>query len=325
MYKIFFTMMILFFSFTVGLSTLCPAADYPTRSINVLIGYAPGGTTDLSVRTIANEASRILGKPMICNNVPGAAGTLVLGRVKGEKPDGYTVFSCPTATLSRIPHLQTVPYEPLKDFSFIMNYALIQYGLVVRSDSPWKTFEEFIDYAKNNPNKIKYATAGVGTGQHLVMEYLSSKLGIKWDHVPFPGGVQAVTALLGGHVQAVSQSLEWKEQARAGKLRPLVIWTDQRSLSFPDVPTLKEKGYPFALVTGFSFIGPAGMPKDVVQKLQDAFHKAMEYKPFLEALDKFDLEPHYMDSENLEKFVRKLYQEEGDLIKSLGLGIYKKQ
>jgi tripartite-type tricarboxylate transporter receptor subunit TctC len=306
------------------LSGLAFGQDYPVKPISILVGYPAGGSTDLSVRALAAEAAKILKQPIIVSNVAGASGTLVLGRVKGEKPDGYTIFNAPTANFCRIPHLQAVPYDPLKDFSFIMQYGLYQYGLVVRADSPWQTFEEFVDYAKKNPRKVTYGTSGLGTGQHLAMEYLANKEKIEWNHVPFPGGLQAVTALLGGHVQAVSQTTEWKEHVNAGTLRLLVVWTDQRLKAFPNVPTLREKGYPFAVHSALSFMGPAGTPKPAVEKLQNAFAKAMESKPFLDVMDKFDMPPAYLDSGALTRLVQKDYNETGDLIKTLGIGLYKK-
>ncbi len=316
-----------FFGVVLGcllLSGLAFGQDYPSKPINLLVGYPAGGSTDLSVRALAVEAAKILKQPIVVSNVAGAAGTLVLGRVKAEKADGYTIFNAPTANFCRIPHLQAVPYDPLKDFSFIMQYGLYQYGLVVRADAPWKTFEEFVDYAKKNPRKINYGTSGLGTGQHLAMEYLGKKENIEWNHVPFPGGLQAVTALLGGHVHAVSQTTEWKEHVNAGTLRLLVVWTDQRLKAFPNVPTLREKGYPFAVHSALSLMGPAGMPKQAVEKLQNAFAKAMESKPFLDVMDKFDMPPAYLGSDGLTKLVHKDYVETGDLIKSLGIGLYKK-
>ncbi len=305
-------------------SGLLFAAEYPSKPINLLIGYAAGGSTDLSVRALATEATKTLKQPIICSNIVGASGTLVLGKVKGEKPDGYTIFNAPTANFCRIPHLQAVPYDPLKDFAFIMQYGLYQYGIVVRADAPWKTLEELLDYAKKNPNKIKYATSGLGTGQHLAMEFLSLKLGIKWDHVPFPGGNQAVANLLGGHVQVLSQTTEWKEHVLSGKLRLLAVFTPQRMKAFPDVPTFIEKGYKYAVHSGLSLMGPAGMPKEAVEKIQNAFAEAMKSKIFLDVMDKFDMPPAYLGSEALTKFVHKDYQDNGELIKTLGIGLYKK-
>jgi tripartite-type tricarboxylate transporter receptor subunit TctC len=298
-------------------------ADFPTKPVNVLIGYAAGGSTDLTTRALAAEATKILKQPIICNNQVGASGTLVLGRVKGDKADGYTIYNAPTANFCRIPHLQPVPYDPLKDFTFIMQYGLYQYGIVVRADAPWKTLEDLLDYAKKNPNKIKYSTSGLGSGQHLVMEYLGKKMGIKWDHVPFAGGTQAVAALLGGHVQVLSQTPEWKEHVLAGKLRLLVVCTDQRMKAFPDVPTLIEKGIKFSVHSGLALLGPAGMPSEAVLKLQNAFAEAMKSKVFLDAMDKFDLPTAYLGSEALTKLVQRDYQETGDLIKSLGIGLKK--
>jgi tripartite-type tricarboxylate transporter receptor subunit TctC len=304
-------------------SGLVLASDYPNKPINVLIGYAAGGSTDLTTRALASEVANILKQPVVCSNQVGASGTLVLGRVKGDKPDGYTIYNAPTANFCRIPHLQAVPYDPLKDFTFIMQYGLYQYGIIVAADAPWKTLEELLDYAKKNPNKIKYATSGLGSGQHLVMEYLAKKYNIKWDHIPFAGGTQAVAALLGGHVQVVSQTPEWKEHVLAGKLRLLVVCTDQRMKAFPNVPTLIEKGIKFSVHSGLSFMGPAGMPPAVVEKLQNAFAQAMKSKAFLEAMDKFDLPTAYLGSQDLTKLIQRDYQETGELIKGLGIGLKK--
>jgi tripartite-type tricarboxylate transporter receptor subunit TctC len=316
------------FILTFGLFQIFPsspwAQEFPARSINVLIGYAPGGSTDLSVRALASEVSKILKQPVICSNQPGANGTLVLGRVKGEKPDGYTIFSAPTAAFAATPHIQSVPYEPLKDFSYIIQYALCQSEIVVRSDSPWNTLEERMDHVKENPNKIKYVTAGIGSGGHRGAIYLEERYGFKWNHIPVKNGMECVTTLLGGHVEVMSQTTEWKEQVRAGKFRILVITSDQRLRSFPDVPTLREKGHPFAVYSGLCFVGPEGMPAPVVEKLQNAFAQAMKAKPFLDVLDNIDMPSAYLDSASLTKVIPKEYQETGDQFKRLGLGLYKK-
>lgn len=158
---------------------------------------------------------------------------MVVALLKNEKPDGYTIGILPSgAVLSQ--HMRKVPYDSAKDFTPIMQYAVYLYGLVVKSDSPWKTFKDFIDYCKANPGKIRYSTAGPGTPQHLVMERLALKEKIKWTHVPFEGGPQAITALLGGHVEASSQTTEWKKHVEAGTLRLLAVYGEKRMVDFPD-------------------------------------------------------------------------------------------
>ena len=184
---------------------------YPARPINFLIGYPAGGTTDICARPLATAAGKILGQPIVIVNKPGGASAVAVATLKTEKPDGYTIGVLPSgAVLSQ--HMRKVPYDSAKDFTPIMQYAVYLYGLVVQTESPWKTFKDFIDYAKANPGKIRYSTAGPGTPQHLVMERLALKEKIKWTHIPFEGGGPAIAALMGGHVEASSQTTEWKKQ-----------------------------------------------------------------------------------------------------------------
>ncbi len=301
------------------------AAEFPTKPINVWFGFQAGGGMDLTGRALAAEVSKTLKQPLICSNFVGGAGTLVLGKLKGESPDGYTIANATTGSFCRSPHMHSVPFDPFKDFTPIMQYGIFQYGIVVRADAPWKTFEEFIDYAKKNPGKIKYSSAGIGLGQHLAMEYIGMKEGIQWTHIPFTGSPQAISALLGGHVEAMSQTADWTEYVRSGKLRLLLVLSSQRMKSFPDIPTMLEKGYEFAPHGGICFVGPAGMPKPVVEKLQNAFRDAMNSKDYINISEKMELGIEYKDSETLAKFIPKDYKETGDLLKKLGLGIYKKK
>jgi tripartite-type tricarboxylate transporter receptor subunit TctC len=299
------------------------AAEYPTRAITLEIGYAPGGSTDLVSRAIAVEAAKILKQPIVCNNTPGAAGNLVLGKLKSQKPDGYFLAAAPTANVYRIPHMQEAPFK-ISDLVPICEYSQYQYGVAVRADAPWKTWEEFIDYAKKNPGKVRYSTAGVGTGQHLGMEFVAKKYGIKWTMVPFKGGVEATMAVLGGHVDAISQTTEFKDHVIAGKMRMLLAWNPKRLISFPNVPTAKEKGIDLQVATGISLWAPKGISPEIVAKLADAFKKAAETESFKKVCLKFDMPNDFLGPKEDAELVQTQYKFMGDFIKSLGLGIYKK-
>ncbi len=303
------------------------ADTFPSRLINLWVGWGAGSGTDISQRAIANIASKALKQPIVVTNVTGGGGTLVLGRLKAERPDGYTIANTSSATLSRIPHLQPVPYnaqDPLKDFIPVMSYSYYLYGLAVKSDSPWKTFEEFIAYAKANPGKIRYSTSGVGTGQHLAMEYLAMRERIKWTHVPFATSPQAVAAVMGGHVEATSQTPEWKENVDAGSMRLLICWNDKRMPFYPNIPTLKEKGYDFSVQAIILIYAPANTPKEVVATLSKAFRQASETEEVKEILNRLSYPRDIKESEELIQIIKKDYELNGKLFKELGLGIYKK-
>ena len=291
---------------------------YPTKPINFVIGYPGGGTTDICARPLVTAASKILGQPIVVLNKPGGGSAVAVASLKLEKPDGYTIGVLPSgAVLSQ--HMRKVPYDSAKDFTPIMQYGVYLYALVVRSDSPWKTLKEFIDYAKANPGKVRYSTAGSGTPQHLVMERLALKEKIKWTHIPFQGGVPAITALLGGHVEAASQSTEWKPHAESGRLRLLAVYGEKRMADFPNVPTLLELGYDIAAPSLISIVGPKGLSPQIVEILHGAFKKAMEDPDFIKVCRQTDQPPLYRGPDDLAKHLVKMNEEVGELIKSLGL------
>ncbi len=301
---------------------------FPSKAINVWVGYGAGSGTDVSMRAIANIASKGLKQPIVVSNVTGGGGSLVLGRLKGENPDGYTLACTASGVLSRTPHQQPVPYnatEPLKDFIPLLSYSRYIHGLAVRSDSPWKTLAEFVAYARANPGKIRYSTSGAGTGQHLIMEYLGMKEKIKWTHVPFTASPQAVAAVLGGHVEAVAQTPEWKEQVDAGNMRLLACLNDKRMPFYPNVPTLKEKGYgETAVRTLIVIYALANTPGKVVETLTQAFREAADRDEVKQILNQLNYTFELMDRAELVSLIKEDYEVNGKILKELGLGIYKK-
>jgi len=291
---------------------------YPAKPINFFIGYPAGGTTDVCARPLVMAASKLLGQPIVVLNKPGGGSAVAVASLRNEKPDGYTIGILPSgAVLSQ--HMRKVPYDSAKDFTPIMQYAVYLYGLVVRADSSWKTFKEFIDYAKANPGKVRYSTAGPGTPQHLVMERLALKEKIKWTHIPFQGGGPAITALLGGHVEASSQTTEWKPHVESGRLRLLAVYGEKRMADFPNVPTLLDLGYDINAASLISIVGPKGLSPQIVATLHRAFKKAMEDTDFLNVSKQMDQPPLYRGPEDLARHLAKMNEEVGGLIKNLGL------
>jgi tripartite-type tricarboxylate transporter receptor subunit TctC len=303
-------------------NTLSPHAfcqeKYPAKPITLVVGYPAGGSVDTCARPLANAASKVLGQPIVIVNKPGGASSVAMATLKNEKPDGYTLgLLISGAVMSQ--HMRKVPYDTAKDFTPIMQYGVYLYGLVVRSDSPWKTLKEFIDYAKGNPGKIRYSTAGPGTPQHLVMERVAMKEKIKWTHIPFEGGGPAISALLGGHVEAASQTTEWKKHVEAGRLRLLAVYGEKRMSDFPAVPTLLEMGYNITAPSLICIVGPRGLSPQVVETLHGAFKKAMEDPDFIKMSQQVDQPALYRGPQELAKHLVEMNEEVGTLIRSLGL------
>ena len=295
------------------------ADQFPSKAITIIVPYAAGGSTDVVTRILAEETSKFLGQPVVVENRTGGGGTVGGATMAATaKPDGYTIAMMPI-TMYRYPHMMKVNWDPLKDFTYVIHVTGYTFGVVVKADAPWKTWNEFIAYAKANPGKVTYATPGAGTTLHITMEMLAKKLGIKWIQVPMKGGAETTPAVLGGHVTATADSTGWAPQVDAGQLRLLVTWGNTRTKRWPNSPTLKELGYGVVSNSPFGIAGPKRMDPKVVKILHDAFKKGMETEAFQKILAKFDMEPFYKNSEDYTKFVKELYEEERENVENLGL------
>jgi len=294
------------------------AQEFPTKPINVVITFSPGGSADPSMRLLASKAEKYLGEPFIITNNGGGGGSVAMAILSKEKPDGYHLAGCSSTSLIRIPQFREVPYK-LEDFVPIMHFGAPPSGLVVRADSPWKTLKEFVEYAKKNPGKVTYSSMGIGSPMHLAMEYIARKEGIQWTHVPYPGSGPAFHALLGGHVTAQSGSSESYPHVKAGTVRLLAIHHEKRFKSFPEVPTFREAGYDFINETVFMFAGPKGIPSSIVKKLDEAFRKGMEDPEFIQTMEKMEIVANYRNSEDLKKYLEEAYVRLGKMIRELKL------
>ena len=295
------------------------AADYPTQPVTMIVPWAPGGATDVTLRVLAETTNKYLGQPVIVVNKPGGGGTVgPAAMVATAKPDGYTISQIPI-TVFRYPHMMKVTWDPLKDFTYIIHLSGYTVGVVVKKDAPWKTFKEFVAYAKTNPGKVTYATPGAGTTIHIAMEMFALKQGIKWIPVPMKGGAGETTlAVLGGHVMATADSTGWAPHVNSGDLRLLVTCGDHRTKKWPTVPTMKELGYG-VVNSPFGLAGPKGMDPKVVKILHDAFKKGMKDPAFLEISEKFDMEIFYKNTDDYVRYVKELVEEEKENVEKLGL------
>jgi tripartite-type tricarboxylate transporter receptor subunit TctC len=306
----------LLFGFVVGCVTanLSGAQDkFPTKPITCIVGYGPGGAADLPVRALAEVASKVLGQPVVVLNKPGAGSAVALGELKNAQPDGYTIGLLSTGAIIS-PHLRKVTYHPVDDFDAVLQFCVGQYGLAARADSPYNSLKDLIAYAAANPNKVKYSTAGAGTPQHLVMLLLGDAAKVKWTNIPFGSGNEAVAALLGGHVDCVSQSGEWKPHVLAGRLRLLATYGDKRTESFPNVPTLVEMGYRITCPAIACLVGPKGISTDRLKILHDALYKGLEDPGFKKSLDATDQLLVYKNSHDTQLFIKELYESTGKII-----------
>ena len=295
-------------------------AEYPESRVTLLAVTEPGGTPDLLARTVAIGAEKALGTRIIVENKPGGAGTLGMAVLATAKPDGYTLCAAPSDTITHVPLMLKVPYQPLKSFTPVIGMAAaLNTALIVNKDAPWKTFKEFIDYAKKNPGKIKYSSPGVGLPMHAAMEYIAKKDGIKWTHVPYKSGTQARMALMGGHVDACSSGSEFGPSARDGQVIVLAMHGEKRSPHFPNVPTLKELGYDFTKEMIHCIFGPANLPSDVLQKLETAFTKGTETPEFKSLLEKIEATPVSYKSKALDSYLRDTAIKSEKMYKDIGI------
>jgi tripartite-type tricarboxylate transporter receptor subunit TctC len=279
-------------------------AGFPECPITLLVGFSPGGSLDLSARALAAAAEKALGQPIAVENKTGGTGSVALAALLKAKADGYTLVATPSSVLVRVSQVQAFPFKPLKDFKPIAGYGTPELGIVVKSDAPWRSLKELSDYAKKNPSAVKFASDGNGSTPHGAVEAIILQDGLRMIHVPFKGSIESMTALLGGHVEMASVTSEFVPAVQAGQARLLATMGDKRAPKFPDVPTMKESGYPFVNETVYCVVGPATLPNDVAKKLEEAFVKAGESKEYKEILDTINLSPVFYSGESLEPFLK---------------------
>ena len=294
-------------------------AEYPDRPITLIVPWPAGGSTDRHLRTLAEIASRNLGQPIVVQNQPGAGGTLGPGNMAlNAKPDGYTIAQYPLGML-RLPHMQKTAWDPLTDFTFIIGVSGYTFGFTVRADSPFKTFNDYIEAARAEPGKINYGSTGTGTSPHLLMEEVAINAKVTLVHVPYKGNADLMQAVLGGHVMAQSDATGWDKFVDGGQMRLLVTFGENRTKRWPNVPTAKELGYGVVSSSPYGIAGPKGMDPAVVKTLHDAFRKALDDPKHLEVLEQLNQDVWYRNGEDYAAWARETFARDKALIEKLGL------
>ncbi len=295
------------------------AQAYPARPINLIVPWPAGGSTDRHLRTLAEIASKHLGQTIVIENKPGGGGTLGPGTMAmTAKPDGYTLAQLPMGML-RMPHMQKVPWDPLKDFTYILGVSGYTFGFTVRADSPYKTFNDYIEAARKQPGKIDYGSTGIGTSPHLLIEELAAAAKVTLNHVPFKGNADLTQALLGGHVMAMSDASGWDKFVDGGQMRLLATFGEKRTQRWPTVPTAKELGYDIVYASPYGLVGPKGMDPAVVKALHDAFKKAMDDPKHVELLAQLNQDAWYRSGPDYAKWAGETFVRDKALIERLGL------
>ena len=301
--------------------TMVQAQPYPNHPIQLIIPIPAGGGGDVNGRILIDELGRILGQQIIVTNRPGASDTLGTDALAKSKKDGYTLGYTSSAAMvySRVTNPESVPYDPVKDFDPLALHTFFPLSVAVQSSSPWKTFNELVDYAMKNPGKLRVSTAGVGSTSNFDVEIVQSLTGAQFTHVPFKGGEAVVTALLGGHVEVSFDIVgKFMPHVEGGKLRLLLV--SRRVPSLPNLPTITELGYKRDLLSGWhAMFGPAGMPDEAKKILVPAIEKAVKNPEGKSKIEKMGYVVEYKPPEELRRLIIDDYDTARAIAVKLGL------
>jgi tripartite-type tricarboxylate transporter receptor subunit TctC len=288
--------------------TLTPALsqDYPSRPIRIIIPFAPGGGSDLTARPLADFMTKRLGQPVVAENKPGAGSALGIDYVAKSKPDGYTLLWQTSDGISVLPAVKaSLPYRVPEDFAWVAGFVTYSHVIAVNPDRPYKTLQELIAWAKDNPGKVRFGSSGLGNGAHLVGELFAHTAGIKLVHVPFNGGGPAVTAAVGGHIDMVMLTpSSTKTHIDAGRLLAFATTQANRDPLLPNVPTLAEAGLPGLVMGGYyGMLAPAGTPEPILAKLRGEIQAMMKEPVIMDRIASFGLKAAYLSGEDYRAFM----------------------
>jgi len=305
------------------LSLTVQAADYPDKPISVLVGFPPGTSTDSVARILGERLSKELGQPIIVKNRPGVGGSLALGELAKMKPDGYTIALSASGPLGINPHLlKNINYDALKDFAPIGQTSWLPFLLVTNKTKGLDTFPKLVEYARANPDKLTYASIGLGTTSHLLMAMLLEKTNLKMVHVPYTGSSQSQADVIGGNVDMTIDTLVTTlPHVKSGRLNGIAVSTSDRANLDPSIPTLQEQGVPdYNMGAWLGFVAPQGTPPAIIKRLHDEVNKALKDPEIAQRLEALGTQVVMSPSPaDFNALIIKNYDTWGRLIKQAGL------
>jgi tripartite-type tricarboxylate transporter receptor subunit TctC len=304
-----------------ALAALPCSAQYPDRPVTLLAGFPPGGLVDIVARVVADGMKAQFPKGLTVVNKPGAGGAVAVEELVRAKPDGYTILLTPQSSLVIAPQMNPkLTYKTPDDYDAVINTVAYYPLLVVNSDSPWKTIQDFVEDAKKNPGKVRVGTPGEGTASHLNLEEFIYRTGAKMTPVPFAGWGQSSPALLGNHIEAVvAQPGEAKPQVEGKRMRALVVFQERRHPAFPDAPTAKESGWDVATGVWYLIAVPKGTPAPIVKHVHDAAKAVVDSAEFARTMDARGVDVDDRDGEVLKAALWKEYRLNTEILKRIGL------
>ncbi|HYF07296.1 MAG TPA: tripartite tricarboxylate transporter substrate binding protein [Acetobacteraceae bacterium] len=308
-----------------GTALVTPAfgqARFPSRPIRFITPWPPGGSLDALQRTMFEIVGRDLGQTILSENMPGARGTRAATLlVTQTQPDGYTLAHHHLSII-RHPFLtRQRTWDPVSDFTYIMQFSGFLFGTVVRQDSPYSTLADVWAHARREPGRLSYSTSGIATTNHIAMEDLLRRERAEMTHVPFRGAQEGVTALLGRQITMVADAQSWRPQVENGEFKLLSIWTRERVAGFPNAPTLIELGYDMVVTSPYGIAGPRGIPGEIVEILHTSFKKAWEDEASQAVVRRWDMPREYLGPADYLAFARQRAEYEREWVQRLNLTI----
>ena len=294
--------------------------DYPTKPITCYIGFGAGGATDLTARAFIGAAAKYVGQPIVPVHRPGAGGTLTSMAVLTAKPDGYSLGTITASNAFMAPFSDDAPYKDLSGFTLIVNYGFFAYPLLVRSDAPWKTWQEFIEWARKNPRAAKVSLTGAKStaSQGLVLWQVEKREKVEFAYIVFKGSAEVLSALLGGHITMYTSAADaaTMDYIREGKLRILSYLSTEKVPGYENIPSTQDL-YGFSIPNMIGIFGPKGLPDYVLKKLDDAFAKAVKDPEFINFMNRAFTPIVYMNRAQMNKYVEETFPKAGEIIRIL--------